>query len=57
MSPLGFKEQEWFSDIDMFHHDQAPAAKRVRTTTEVPDLFSSPQLARNTGFYKTVGAR
>ncbi|KAM0884148.1 hypothetical protein ACQ4PT_031188 [Festuca glaucescens] len=56
MSPLGFKEQEGFSDIDMFRHDQAPAAKRVRTTAEVPDLFSSPQLARNAGFYKTVDA-
>lgn len=41
----------------MFHHDQAPAPKRARTTAEVPDLFSSPQLASYAGFYKTVGAR
>uniref|UniRef100_A0ACD5V5D1 Uncharacterized protein n=1 Tax=Avena sativa TaxID=4498 RepID=A0ACD5V5D1_AVESA len=56
-SPLGFKELEWFADIDLFHHDQAPPAKRVRATAEVPELFASPQPASNAGFYKTAGAR
>lgn len=56
-SPLGFKEMEWFADIDLFHHDQAPAAKRGRAMAEVPELFASPQPASNAGFYKTAGAR
>lgn len=56
-SPLGFKELEWFADIDLFHHDQAPAAKRGRTTAEVPELFASPYPMSNAGFYKTTGAQ
>ncbi|KAF7002540.1 hypothetical protein CFC21_018019 [Triticum aestivum] len=58
-SPLGFKELEWFADIDLFHEydDQAPAPKWGRTAAEVPELFASPQPASNAGFYKTAGAR
>ncbi|KAF6988396.1 hypothetical protein CFC21_005939 [Triticum aestivum] len=56
-SPLGFKELEWFADIDLFHDDQAPAPKWGRTAAEVPELFASPQPASNAGFYKTAGAR
>lgn len=61
-SPLGFKELEWFADIDgLFHHDSplAPATKGVSRTAaaEVPELFASPQPAGNAGFYKAAGAR
>ncbi|KAF7017107.1 hypothetical protein CFC21_030597 [Triticum aestivum] len=56
-SPLGFKELEWFADIDLFHDDQAPAPKWGGTAAEVPELFASPQPASNAGFYKTAGAR
>ncbi|CAN6268363.1 unnamed protein product [Urochloa humidicola] len=54
-SPLGFKELEWFADIDLFHA-HAPAKA---TTAEVPELFASPHPASNVGFYRTngVGAR
>ncbi|KAK8449086.1 hypothetical protein SEVIR_7G157900v4 [Setaria viridis] len=52
-SPLGFKELEWFADIDLFH-GHAPAKT---TTAEVPELFASPQPATNAGFYKATGAR
>ncbi|TVU15414.1 hypothetical protein EJB05_38935, partial [Eragrostis curvula] len=51
-SPLGFKELEWFADIDLFH-GHAPA----RTAAEVPELFATPQPASNAGFFKTSGAR
>ncbi|KAL6652472.1 hypothetical protein ACP70R_011397 [Stipagrostis hirtigluma subsp. patula] len=51
-SPLGFKELEWFADIDLFH-GQAPAS----TAAEVPELFASPQPASNAAFYKTSSAR
>ncbi|TVU15407.1 hypothetical protein EJB05_38928, partial [Eragrostis curvula] len=51
-SPLGFKELEWFADIDLFH-GHAPA----RTAAEVPELFATPQPASNAGFFKTGGAR
>ncbi|CAD6263225.1 unnamed protein product [Miscanthus lutarioriparius] len=48
-SPLGFKELEWFADIDLFHaHSPAKTA-----TAEVPEFFASPQPASNAGFYKT----
>ncbi|KAE8820315.1 putative zinc finger protein [Hordeum vulgare] len=56
-SPLGFKELEWFADIDLFHDDQAPASKWGRTAVEVPELFASPPPTSNGGFYKTAGAR
>ncbi|XP_047066451.1 B-box zinc finger protein 24-like [Lolium rigidum] len=56
-SPLGFKELEWFADIDLFHQDQAPPAKRGRTTAEVPELFASPHPMSNAEFYKTAGAQ
>ncbi|CAL5068637.1 unnamed protein product [Urochloa decumbens] len=52
-SPLGFKELEWFADIDLFH-GHAPA--KVTTKAEVPELFAAPQPASNAGFYKTSGA-
>ncbi|KAF8704273.1 hypothetical protein HU200_031772 [Digitaria exilis] len=52
-SPLGFKELEWFADIDLFH-GHAPAKT---TTAEVPELFATPQPASNPGLYKTNGAR
>ncbi|KAL6903585.1 hypothetical protein ACP4OV_004398 [Aristida adscensionis] len=53
-SPLGFKELDWFADMDLFH-GHAPAI----TAAEVPELFAlpSPQPASNAGFYKTSGAR
>ncbi|OEL25152.1 B-box zinc finger protein 24 [Dichanthelium oligosanthes] len=52
-SPLGFKELEWFADIDLFHgHTPAKA-----TTAEVPELFATPQPASNAGFCKSNGAR
>jgi len=50
-SPLGFKELEWFADIDLFHA-HSPAKT---TTAEVPEFFASPQPASNAGFYKTNG--
>ncbi|WVZ86235.1 hypothetical protein U9M48_033050 [Paspalum notatum var. saurae] len=52
--PLGFKELEWFADIDDLFH--GPAAAKT-TTAEVPELFASPQPASNAGFYKANGAR
>jgi hypothetical protein len=51
-SPLGFKELEWFADIDLFH-GHAPA----NTAAEVPELFASPHSATDAGFYKTSTAR
>ena len=51
-SPLGFKELEWFADIDLFH-GQAPA----NTAAEVPELFAKTQPASDAGFYKTSSAR
>nr|ACC85612.1 zinc finger protein [Phyllostachys edulis] len=54
-SPLGFKELDWFEDIDLFH-DHAPG-KWGSTAPEVPELFASPQPASNAGFYKTSGER
>ncbi|CAL5026695.1 unnamed protein product [Urochloa decumbens] len=51
-SPLGFKELEWFADIDLFH-GHGPA--KVTTTAEVPELFATPQPASNAGFYKASG--
>ncbi|KAJ1271685.1 hypothetical protein BS78_06G144900 [Paspalum vaginatum] len=53
-SPLGFKELEWFADIDDLFHGPAPAKT---TTAEVPELFASPQPASNAGFYKANGVR
>ncbi|XP_062226043.1 B-box zinc finger protein 24-like [Phragmites australis] len=52
-SPLGFKELEWFADIDLFH-GHAPAKT---TAAEVPELFASPQPASNAAFYKMTSAR
>ncbi|CAN6235475.1 unnamed protein product [Urochloa humidicola] len=51
-SPLGFKELEWFADIDLFH-GHGPA--KTATTAEVPELFASPQPASNAGFYRASG--
>ncbi|KAL6634014.1 hypothetical protein ACP70R_026685 [Stipagrostis hirtigluma subsp. patula] len=44
-SPLGFKELEWFADIDLFH-DQAPTK-----AAEVPELFAS-QAATDAAYYR-----
>ncbi|CAD6271993.1 unnamed protein product [Miscanthus lutarioriparius] len=51
-SPLGFKELEWFADIDLFH-EQAP--KAGRTLAEVPELFGS-QAANDAAYYRTAKA-
>ncbi|XP_066318831.1 B-box zinc finger protein 25-like [Miscanthus floridulus] len=51
-SPLGFKELEWFADIDPFH-EQAPKASR--TLAEVPELFGS-QAANNAAYYRPAKA-
>ena len=51
-SPLGFKELEWFADIDPFH-EQAP--KAGRTLAEVPELFGS-QAANDAAYYRTAKA-
>ena len=51
-SPLGFKELEWFDDIDPFH-EQAP--KAGRTLAEVPELFGS-QAANDAAYYRTAKA-
>uniref|UniRef100_A0A0E0K251 B box-type domain-containing protein n=1 Tax=Oryza punctata TaxID=4537 RepID=A0A0E0K251_ORYPU len=50
--PLGFKELEWFADIDLFHN-QAPkgGAAAGRTTAEVPELFAS-QAANDAAYYR-----
>jgi len=48
-SPLGFKELEWFADIDLFH-DQAPP-KAGRALAEVPELFGS-QAASDAAYYR-----
>ena len=48
-SPLGFKELEWFVDIDLFH-DQAPP-KAGRALAEVPELFGS-QAASDAAYYR-----
>ncbi|KAF0933537.1 hypothetical protein E2562_018795 [Oryza meyeriana var. granulata] len=49
-SPLGFKELEWFADIDLFHN-QAPKGGAGRTTAEVPELFAS-QAANDEAYYR-----
>nr|CAB3447168.1 unnamed protein product [Digitaria exilis] len=46
-SPLGFKELEWFADIDLF---QAPT-KAGRALAEVPELFGS-QAANDAAYYR-----
>ncbi|OEL20435.1 B-box zinc finger protein 25 [Dichanthelium oligosanthes] len=48
-SPLGFKELEWFADIDLFHDQAAP--KAGRTLAEVPELFGS-QPASDAAYYR-----
>ncbi|TKW40165.1 hypothetical protein SEVIR_1G228600v4 [Setaria viridis] len=48
-SPLGFKELEWFADIDLFHDQAAP--KAGRTLAEVPELFGS-QAASDAAYYR-----
>ena len=52
-SPLGFKELEWFADIDLFHEQQAP--KAGRTLAEVPELFGS-QAANDAAYYRPAKA-
>jgi hypothetical protein len=56
-SPLGFKELDWFADIDLFQ-DQAPKAARV--AAEVPELFGS-QAPNDAAYYRpskpTAGVR
>ncbi|KAL5213343.1 hypothetical protein ABZP36_024190 [Zizania latifolia] len=50
-SPLGFKELEWFADIDLFH-DQAPKGGAGRTAAEVPELFAGSFAANDSAYYK-----
>ncbi|TVU29335.1 hypothetical protein EJB05_20898 [Eragrostis curvula] len=47
-SPLGFKELDWFADIDLFQ-DQAPKAGRM--AAEVPELFGS-QADNDAAYYR-----
>ncbi|CAO2039560.1 unnamed protein product [Urochloa humidicola] len=54
-SPLGFKEMEWFADIDLFH-DQAAPPKAGRTLAEVPELFGS-QAATDAAYYRPSKAK
>ncbi|PWZ19953.1 B-box zinc finger protein 24 [Zea mays] len=49
---LGFKELEWFADIDLFH-EQAPKASR--TLAEVPELFGY-QAANDAAYYRPAKA-
>lgn len=52
-SPLGFKELEWFADIDLFHEQQTPKAGRA--LAEVPELFGS-QAANDAAYYRPAKA-
>jgi hypothetical protein len=56
-SPLGFKELDWFADIDLFQ-DQAPNAGRM--AAEVPEQFGS-QAPNDAAYYSpskpTAGLR
>lgn len=47
-SPLGFKELDWFADIDLFQDQAAPKAGRM---AEVPQLFGS-HAANDAAFYR-----
>jgi hypothetical protein len=47
-SPLGFKELDWFADIDLFQ-DQAPKAGRM--AAEVPELFGY-QAVNDAAYYR-----
>ncbi|XP_062219571.1 B-box zinc finger protein 24-like [Phragmites australis] len=47
-SPLGFRELEWFDDIELFQ-DQVP--KVGRTAAEVPELFAF-QAASDAAYYR-----
>ncbi|KAK3158404.1 hypothetical protein QOZ80_2AG0136750 [Eleusine coracana subsp. coracana] len=47
-SPLGFKELDWFADIDLFQDQQAPKAGRM---AEVPQLFGS-QAQNDAAYYR-----
>ncbi|CAN6273397.1 unnamed protein product [Urochloa humidicola] len=55
-SPLGFKEMEWFADIDLFHDQAAPLNKASRTLAEVPELFGS-QAATDAAYYRPSKAK
>uniref|UniRef100_J3LEK8 B box-type domain-containing protein n=1 Tax=Oryza brachyantha TaxID=4533 RepID=J3LEK8_ORYBR len=50
-SPLGFRELEWFADIDLFHN-QAPKGGAARSTAEVPELFAPSQAANDAAYYR-----
>ncbi|CAL4886836.1 unnamed protein product [Urochloa decumbens] len=54
-SPLGFKEMEWFADIDLFN-DQAAPPKAGRTLAEVPEIFRS-QAANDAAYYRPSKAK
>ncbi|KAJ1279878.1 hypothetical protein BS78_04G189400 [Paspalum vaginatum] len=50
-SPLGFKELEWFADIDIFDGQTQTAPKASRALAEVPELFVS-QAANDAAYYR-----
>ncbi|CAL5057254.1 unnamed protein product [Urochloa decumbens] len=54
-SPLGFKEMEWFADIDLFN-DQAAPPKAGRALAEVPEIFRS-QAANDAAYYRPSKAK
>lgn len=51
-SPLGFKELEWFTDIDLFHEQTPKAGRRL---AEVPEL-SGTQAANDAAYYRPAKA-
>ncbi|PWZ27379.1 hypothetical protein Zm00014a_012239 [Zea mays] len=51
-SPLGFKELEWFTDIDLFHGQTPKAGRRL---AEVPELFGT-QAANGAAYYRPAKA-
>ncbi|KAL6899626.1 hypothetical protein ACP4OV_006284 [Aristida adscensionis] len=50
-SPLGFRELEWFDDIELFHDQPPTKAGGCRTAAEVPELFGA-QAAGDAAYYR-----